>query len=112
MEHMIELNGKNYALRYTVNSMCAVEQRAGRPLDCLLKYDYTAARLLLWGGLIDGCPELTLQEAGALMDACLRGGGTLEALIAACAEAMREASFFGPAAEETEAALSATPGSP
>lgn len=110
MERMLELGGRNCALRYTVNSMCAVEARAGRPLADILDYEYSAVRLLLWGGLIDAQPELTLDAAGELMGAYLRAGGTLEELIDLCAEAMREAGFFGPAERAAGTpASSATP---
>ena len=112
MDRMIELGGRNYLLRYTVNSMCALETRVGGPLEEVLKYDFAAVRLLLWGGLIEGCPELTLRGAGELIEAHMRAGGTLDALVEQCAEALREAGFFGPAEKETaEAAdFSATPG--
>ena len=111
MERMIELAGKNYALRYTVNSMCAVEERAGRPLDALMRFEYSAVRLLLWGGLIEGRPELTPTDAGELMTAYIHGGGTLEAIAAACEEALKEAGFLRPPAAEETAAASATAGS-
>ena len=91
-----EIGGTNCELRYTVNSMCAVEERAGRPIAALLDYEYTAARLLFWGGLLDTRPEITLTGAGELIGAHLRRGGTREEVIDFCAEAMREAGFFGP----------------
>ena len=59
-----EIGGTNCELRYTVNSMCAVEARVGGPLEDILKYDFAAVRLLLWGGLIEGCQELTRRAAG------------------------------------------------
>ena len=110
MDRMIELGGRNYALRYTVNSLCAVEARAGGPLESVLKYDFAAVRLLLWGGLIEERPELTLREAGDLMEAYMRAGGALDALVDECAAALREAGFFGPAEREAAADFSATPG--
>lgn len=111
MDRMLELGGRGYLLRYTVNSMCAVEARVGGPLEDILKYDFAAVRLLLWGGLIEGCPELTLKGAGDLMEAHMRAGGTMDELVEQCAAAMREAGFFGPAEKEAgEADLSARPG--
>lgn len=102
MERMVEFAGRNYCLRYTVNSMCAVEERAGRPISGVLDREYSATRLLLWGGLIDAQKELTLEEAGELIGAHLRAGGTLDEVVDLCAAAMKEAGFFGPEAQTAE----------
>ena len=99
MERMVEFAGRNYCLRYTVNSMCAVEERAGGPVSGMLDRDFSAARLLLWGGLIDAQREMTLESAGELIGEHLRTGGTLEDVVDMCAAAMKEAGFFGPEAQ-------------
>jgi len=99
MERYVELGGQGYRLRYTVNAMCEIEEKAGVPLDALLKNQFSAARLLLWGGLIELQPGVTRAEAGRILDRELAAGGTLDGVIAACADAMRDAGFFGPEAE-------------
>lgn len=95
MERYVEIAGRSLRLRYTINSLCAVEDRAGQPLDRLLDRQFSATRLLLWGGLIECQPEMTVGEVGALIGESLAQGGTLEDIIDLCAEGLREAGFFG-----------------
>jgi len=98
MNLVAEIGGRSVTLRYTVNAMCAIEDACGGALDEVIQRQFTAARLLLWGGMLDGCPGVTLAEAGELIGAHLASGGTLEEIVELCAEGMRRAGFFGPAA--------------
>lgn len=98
MDMKTQIGGRGVALRYTVNSMCAVEDAAGGALDGVMEKQFTAARLLLWGGMLDGQPEMTLTDAGRIIGDHLAAGGTLEEIVEICAEGLRRAGFFGPAA--------------
>lgn len=98
MNLVVEIGGRNVTLRYTVNAMCAIEDACGGALDEVMERQFTAARLLLWGGMLDGCPGVTLAEAGELIGAHLAAGGALEEIVEHCAEGMRRAGFFGRAA--------------
>lgn len=98
MEKRIEIGGRALVLYYTVNALCAVEERAGGSLDHLMERQFSATRLLLWGGLLEKQPEITLCEAGRLISDHISGGGTLEQVVNLCAEALDEAGFFTPAA--------------
>lgn len=98
MERYIEIAGQNLRMKYTINSLCAVEDRAGQPLDCLMNRQFSAARLLLWGGLIECQPEMTLSGAGDLIGRHIAAGGSLEEIIDLCADGLRDAGFFGQAA--------------
>lgn len=100
MEYRVEIGGRNLALKYTVNSFCAMEDLAGGPLEGLMDRQFTATRLLLWGGMTEKEPGITLAGAGALLGEHLEAGGTLEGVVEMCAEAMRRAGFFGKAAQE------------
>ena len=82
-------------LRYTIGSMCAMEDRAGGALEALLDRPFTAARLLLWGGMLEDQPRAALADAGRRIDAHLAAGGTLDEIVEACAEALRRAGFLG-----------------
>ena len=99
MEYRVEIGGKAVTLRYTVNSFCAMEDMAGGALDGLMDRQFTATRLLLWGGMLHENPGMALSEAGALVSAHLEQGGTLDGVVEMCAEAMRRAGFFGRAAQ-------------
>ena len=90
----VEIAGRPYRLRYTVNSLCGLEDRAGMPIDRLMDRQFSATRLLLWAGLTEDQPELTVRDAGALIGACVAGGGSLEDIVDMCAEGLRAAGFF------------------
>ena len=90
----IEAGGRRYPLKYTVNAMCAVEERSGGALDQLMDRQFSACRLLLWGALIAHQPETTLDQAGEIIGSYLIEGGTLEELVNICSEALAAAGFF------------------
>ena len=96
-ERIVWLAGMPLALHYTVNSMCAVEDAVGGALDEVFDRQFTAARLLLWGGMLDRQPGMTLDQAGELVGRHLSGGGTLEEIVEHCAEGLRRAGFFAAA---------------
>ena len=99
MDYIAEIGGRSVHLRYTVNSMCAVEDAAGGALDEVFERQFTAARLLLWGGMLESCPGITLNEAGELVGRHLAAGGRLEEIVEHCAEGLRRAGFFGTEAQ-------------
>lgn len=96
MERQVEIAGKAYRMCYSVNALCAVEDRAGGSLDSLMERQFSATRLLLWGALVQLQPEITLQAAGEIIGEHIRRGGTLEDIVNLCSEALAEAGFFGP----------------
>ena len=95
MEKRVEIAGRAFTLYYSVNALCAVEERAGGSLDGLMERQFSATRLLLWGGLIEKQPQMTLEAAGELISSHISGGGTLEEIVNFCAEALCAAGFFG-----------------
>ena len=86
---IVWLAGLPLVLHYSINSLCAMEARAGMPLDRLLNHHFSATRLLLWAGLWRNYPGLTVWDAGELIAEHLQRGGTLEDVIDACAEGLR-----------------------
>ena len=94
MVRKIEIAGQALELYYTVNALCAVEEKAGGSLDRLMERQFSATRLLLWGGLTEKQPHITLQAAGDLISAHLTRGGTLEEIVNECALALSRAGFF------------------
>lgn len=94
MEKRVEIGGRAFTLYYSVNALCAVEERAGGSLERLMERQFSATRLLLWGGLLQKHPEMTLDAAGELIGAHIRMGGTLEEIVNFCAEALAAAGFF------------------
>lgn len=92
---IVTINNKEFTMRYTVNSLCAIESIAGMPIDCLMDRQFSATRLLLWGGLVECQPEMTVRAAGDLIGESLDAGGRLEDIVDLCAEGLRDAGFFG-----------------
>lgn len=100
MAKIVEIAGRRYRLRYTVNSLCALEERAGMSIDRLMDRQFSATRLLLWAGLIEEQPDLAVRDVGALIGRCVAQGGSLEDIVELCADGLREAGFFGGDGEE------------
>lgn len=94
---IVTINNKEFTMHYTVNSLCALEDRAGMTIDRLMDRQFSATRLLLWAGLTEEQPELSVRDAGCLINDCIAAGDSLEDIVDLCAEGLREAGFFGPA---------------
>ena len=91
----IVLAGRPLVMRYSINSLCDVEDRAGMPLDRLMNRQFSATRLLLWAGLRQCQPEMTVRDVGELIGECLRCGDSLEDIVSLCAEGLRAAGLLG-----------------
>ena len=94
MEHVITLGGKQYALRYTVNSVCALEEMFGMALHQLLMTDVSSVRALLWCGLLHTRQNQVLDVVGCMLDEALASGDALSDIGAVCAKALKDAGFF------------------
>lgn len=90
----VEIAGRPLRLCYTINSLCALEDRAGMPIDRLMDRQFSATRLLLWAGLTHCQPELTVADVGNLIGRDLQMGGTLEDIVDLCADGLRAAGLF------------------
>ena len=97
----LTLNGKAYPLRFTVNALCRLEEETGLRLSSLDGDSLSCLRGLLWCGLMERLPSLTLTEAGDLIDAHLRAGGTLTDVAGPLADALADACFFPKAGRES-----------
>jgi len=87
--HLVWLAGLPLVLHYTINSLCAMEARADKPLDKLMNHHFSATRLLLWAGLRHNYRYLTVWDAGELITEHLQRGGTLQEVIELCADSLR-----------------------
>ena len=99
MEKQFETNGRELRLKYTFNSICAIEDRAGMPLEKLMSRRFSPVRLLFWGALTELQPEISLREAGEIIGSHIRAGGSLEDIALLCADALEEAGFAAPTGE-------------
>ena len=87
------LNGRDYALRYSVNAVCCLEDKLGSLAE-LMRNQLSCLRGLLWCGLMETEKRITLEDAGALLQAHLDGGGSLKQVSGQIAAALEKAGFF------------------
>ncbi len=90
----ITLNGQSYPLRFSVNALCCLEEMTGRGLDQLQGGRISTLRGLMWCGLMEGCPHMTLEDAGKLLNDHLLNGGDLASVSDTLAAALEDACFF------------------
>ena len=91
---IITLCGRDYPLRFSVNALCCLEEKTGLSLAQLQGRHMSCLRSLLWCGLLETKDQMTLEEAGDLLDRHLKSGGTLEETASALAAALEDACFF------------------
>lgn len=94
MSRLITLNGRDYPLRFSVNSLCCLEEKTGLSLSALQGRQMSCLRGLIWCGLLESGHPLTMEEAGRLLDNHLRSGGEMAAVSQALADALEDACFF------------------
>lgn len=81
-EVAFEANGERYVLQFSIDAICALEAETGKGIIGLVaefqdpdKMSVTLARQILWAGLREHHPELSVKEAGELIPAA---GGIAE----------------------------------
>ena len=94
MNRILTLNGRDYPLSFSINALCCLEEKTGLSLTKLQSAQLSCLRGLLWCGLMEANPGLTLEGAGEMLDAHLRAGGQLQAVADSLAAALEDACFF------------------
>lgn len=90
----LEISGTMFDLNYTVNSVCDLEEITGKGIgDILAVNGFSSVRALLWCGLIEGMPGLTIKKAGNILEEYVKGN-SLEQLAKALGEAVEQAGFL------------------
>lgn len=90
----LEIGDTMYELEYTVNSVCDLEEITGKGLgDILSVSGMSSIRALLWSGLIENLPGLTIKKAGVIVQEFLKQG-TIEDLVTKIGEAVEQAGFL------------------
>ncbi|MEW6555075.1 MAG: hypothetical protein AB1384_12410 [Actinomycetota bacterium] len=65
--HDIELADGTYKVEFTMNCLCELEELVGTVEAGELPPGYRSTRAMLWAGLREHHPEITLEEAGKLL---------------------------------------------
>jgi len=70
-EVSIDVDGKRYIFRLTVNAICEIETETGKPFEAaareLQSGQMRTVRLFVWAALRHQHPDLTLEQAGDIM---------------------------------------------
>jgi len=73
---IIKANGKSYKLEYSYNAFCDIEETSGeKSIENLFsgkKVSLSKTRLLLWGGLTEHQPDITIRDAGSILGFLLK----------------------------------------
>lgn len=103
-KNLIMLDGAAMRLNYTLNALCDTESATGRAIEDILQFRhvFTDLRALLWCGLTEEYPSLTINHVGDMIDGELKRGGRLENIAKTCLRAFAEQSFFDSAREEPD----------
>ena len=104
---LITLCGRDHPLRFSLNALCALEEKAGCGLDEILRRPLSGIRGLLWCGLMDTEKGLTVEAAGELLARHLNEGGSLEDVSRALSNALEESGFFPPPGQRVGTAAGA-----
>lgn len=105
MYELIEIGGKSRRLRYEINDICDIEEKADRGIAALFSAErigFNTARLLLWGGLKWQDRGLTLQRAGNFIKDYMEDGGGYEELMQILQNALEKAGVLEFAAADEE----------
>ena len=92
---VMKLNGKEYMIRYTFNSMCKMEELTGKGIGEIFKTEASGLntiRLLVWGG-ISKC-KMSINEVGEEIEAGLEKGEKLEDYSTECSEKLASSGFI------------------
>ena len=94
MNRVLTLNGRDFPLRFSINALCCLEEKTGQSLSQLQSAQFSCLRGLIWCGLMEAEPGLTLEAAGEMLDAHLQSGGDLQSVSDTLAAALEDACFF------------------
>ena len=98
----IEASDESYQIVYTVNSLCAYEDRFKEDIAMAISSpSVSRLRGMLWAGLIDKQPNLTLENTGKIIDDYLGDADRqLSDIANVCVKALTNSGFFKKAGNE------------
>ena len=84
-------------LRYDFNALCEIENESGLGITEIInstKITYTT-RVMLWGGLLHQKPNLTVKEAGEIIQDNLKNGKSLNDISEVIIKALTKSGVLG-----------------
>lgn len=92
---MLHTEEKDYALKYTFNSMCEYEERYGKMLIAESgKRGMAPIRRLIWAGLLWMKDGTTEEKAGEIIESAINAGSDLITIREEIQKAIDEANFI------------------
>lgn len=99
MTTIFEAGGKQYELIYTINSLCAFENKFEiGVLEALSdKKQFANLRGLFWAGLIELNNDISVEDAGKILDTYVKedDNNTVFSATKIITEALKGSGFFG-----------------
>jgi hypothetical protein len=96
---LIKLNNQDIEIKYTVNEICALEEKTGKGIMALLDQDnmgFNIIRLLLWAGLRHKNPALTPELTGLwIQEGLTKKELTFAIITEKCMKALEESGILG-----------------
>lgn len=100
----IELDGKEFELKYDVNTVADFEMAMGKDmLSTIAKdgnYSVAEVRALLWAGLKHRSKLLTLEQVGGMLQKTLVTGQNVNGILVKIFEAINKSGVYGLQDEE------------
>lgn len=86
---------KTYELRFSVNAMADLEEQTGKSFtELLTSGEFSGVRALLCGGLMESMPDITIKQAGSILESYIKDGHSIVDATNMIVEACRDAGFF------------------
>jgi len=99
----LKVGGKQYKLRYTMNSMCELERMTGKKLaDIIDDGEFTAVRAMIWAALLPLNHSISLTAAGEIIDKYFEDGHNFIELSEIIKSVMSASGFTAPAPETNQ----------
>jgi hypothetical protein len=90
----LEINDKMYELEYTINAVCDLEELTGKTFaEVVTQKGFRGLRALMWCGLSENVPGLTMKTAGKLLQEYLKTH-TQEEFVTLVGGAVEQAGFL------------------
>ena len=94
----IILNNQEFKLKYDVNAICYIEEKAGKGITSLLEYNnigFNLIRLLVTGGIKHQVPNIHPEMVGNFLQELINKGETFDTLFEKCCIALKESGILG-----------------
>lgn len=95
---ILTIDGKDYDIEYTFNSMCEMEEKTSKSITTFESMSFSTVRAFLWAGMLELNHGISIAQAGKLVEKwCLENNKSYMELGAVLLEIATASGFFGDA---------------